>query len=104
MLILILIDVQCLQKVVFSFEKGFLSGKNPSSGSPNKISDSPHPLTLFGKPAPIQKVPKKFSPPPTGYEKIFTPMKKIFVVEGWECIPWKVRIQINTKFPIPPTP
>ena len=57
MLILILIDVQYLQKVVFSFEKG-LDGQNHSSSGPNhlmtpppsKISICPHPLMLFGKP------------------------------------------------------
>ena len=48
MLIFALIDVQYLQNVVFSFEKG-LNGLNyPSPGShdpinpPNKISVSPH--------------------------------------------------------------
>ena len=37
MLILILINAQCLQNVVFSFEKG-LSGQNPSL-SDEKLSD-----------------------------------------------------------------
>ena len=60
MLILILIDVQHLQKAVFSFEKGF-NHQNHSSGffhlaknsppPPSKISNSPSPLSLFGKPA-----------------------------------------------------
>ena len=57
MLILILTDIQYLLKVIFSFEKG-LNGQNHSSlGSHHlinkfplsKMSDSPHPLTLFGK-------------------------------------------------------
>ena len=65
MLILILINVQYLQKVFFSFEKD-LNGQNHfSSGSRQPIKklpaakfrilpptggDSPHPLTLFGNP------------------------------------------------------
>ena len=57
MLILILIDVQYLKKVVFSFEKGS-DGQNHSSlashhsikkSPPSKIYDFPHPLTLSGK-------------------------------------------------------
>ena len=59
MLILILIDVQYLQKVVFSFEKG-LNGQKHSSGSHHSIKNflqqnfpSPHLLTLFGKPCMI---------------------------------------------------
>ena len=58
MLILILIDVQYSQNTVFSFGKGSNSQNHSSSGSrhpgkkipPSKISDFPHPLTLFGKP------------------------------------------------------
>ena len=59
MLILILIDVQCSQKAVFSFENDSNRQNHASSGSlhlvkksplPSKISDSPHPLPLFGKP------------------------------------------------------
>ena len=55
MLILILINVQYLQNVVFSFEKG-LNGQNHSSSgshhptqkSPSKVSRSaPHSLTLL---------------------------------------------------------
>ena len=42
MLVLILIDVQNLQQVLFSFEKG-LNGQNHSSVGIH------HPLTLFGK-------------------------------------------------------
>ena len=64
MLVLILINVQYLQKVVFSFEKG-LNAQNHSSGSHHLIKKSDrhprppqqnfrfpslHPLTLFGKP------------------------------------------------------
>ena len=63
MLIWILIDVQYLQNIVFSFEKGS-NGQNHSLSdshprrkkSPSKISNSPFwsgiplPLTLFGKP------------------------------------------------------
>ena len=62
MLVLILIDVQYSQKVVYSLEKGLIH-QNRSSGSfhplipcPSKISDSPqweespHPLLLLGKP------------------------------------------------------
>ena len=65
MLILILINVQFLQNVVFSFENGSV-GQNQSSGdsyyqikkSPSKISyppnggnfpHPPHPVALFGK-------------------------------------------------------
>ena len=55
MLILILIDVQYLQNVVFSFEKG-LDGQNyPSSSShylikkPSKISHSPPSLNAIWK-------------------------------------------------------
>ena len=47
MLILVLIDVQYLQKAIFSFEKGMIGQNNSSSGfhhpvkkSPSKISDS----------------------------------------------------------------
>ena len=56
MLVLILVDVQYLQKVVSSFQKG-LDGQNHSSGSnhlikksPSKIPNAPHPLTLLVKP------------------------------------------------------
>ena len=59
MLVLILVDVQYLQKVVFSFQKG-LDGQNHSSGSnhmikksPSKIPNAPHPLTLLVKPCHI---------------------------------------------------
>ena len=52
-----LINIQYLQNVVFSFEKGF-NGKNHSSSgsyhqikiSTSKISHFPHPLAIFGKP------------------------------------------------------
>ena len=63
MLILILIDVQYLQKVDYSFQKGLNGQTHSSSGSHHqvkktgKISDSPShwgrnspSLTLFGKP------------------------------------------------------
>ena len=68
MLILILIDVQYLQKVVFSFEKGSNDQNHSSSGSHHPIKNPPqqnfklpstgkgiypspnHSLTLFGKP------------------------------------------------------
>ena len=70
MLILILLDAQYLQKVIFSFEKGLNSQNHSSSGSrhpikkftPVKFSNPPpgegagggvvftHPLTLFEKP------------------------------------------------------
>ena len=67
MLILILINVQYLQKIVFSFEKGSNGQNHSSSGSHYPIKKSPHlggggeggnlphhpltcPLTLFGNP------------------------------------------------------
>ena len=65
MLILILIYIQYLQNVVFSFEKGSNGQNHSSSGSHHQIKkispaknpipptgggDFSHPLTLFGKP------------------------------------------------------
>ena len=50
MLILILIDAQYLQKVVFIFEKGSNGQNYYSLIPPNKISNFSHPLMLFGKP------------------------------------------------------
>ena len=61
MLILISVDVQCLQNVVFSFEKGSNGQNHLPSGSdhPIKIPPPPekfpnplefHPLTIFGIP------------------------------------------------------
>ena len=71
MLILILIDVHHSQKAVFGLEKGSNCQNHSSSGSlhlvtphptlphpRSKISDSPHPLALFGKPCFIS-VPKQ---------------------------------------------
>ena len=66
MLILILIDVHHSQKAVFGLEKGSNCQNHSSSGSLHlvtphphgKISDSPHPLALFGKPCFIS-VPKQ---------------------------------------------
>ena len=63
MLILILMDVQYLQNVVFSFEKGLNGPKHSPSDSHHPIQkllwlnfpfpcnggDSPNPLMLFGK-------------------------------------------------------
>ena len=57
MLLFILINVQCLQNVVFSFEKG-LSGQNHSLSDSHHLIEksplvnfpSPTPLTLLGKP------------------------------------------------------
>ena len=49
MLILILTDVQCSQKDVFSFEKG-LNYQNPGKKSPQGKFSVPYPLQLFGKP------------------------------------------------------
>ena len=51
MLILILLDAQYLQKVIFSFEKGLNSQNHSSSGSQ-------HPIKKF--------TPVKFSNPPNG--------------------------------------
>ena len=55
MLILILIDVQYSQKAVFSFEglnfqNHSISGNHYPVKKSSKISNPPHPLTLFGKP------------------------------------------------------
>ena len=52
MLILILINVQYLQKVVFRFEKG-LNGQNHSSGSHNLTTPLP-PLQNFQFPPPLR--------------------------------------------------
>ena len=56
-LILILIDVQYLRNVVFSFEKGLIQQNHCSSVShhplthpPSNISYPPHPLLVSGKP------------------------------------------------------
>ena len=55
MLTLILINVQYLKNVVFSFENGS-NGQNHSTSDsycpifPSGISDSSHPITLFGEP------------------------------------------------------
>ena len=57
MLILILINVQCLQNVIFSFERGssdqnhfFLDSHRPIEKTPRQISHPSYPFTLFGKP------------------------------------------------------
>ena len=57
MLLLILINVQYLQNVIFSFEKGS-NGQNhslsdsdhPKEECPKANFPSPYPITLFGKP------------------------------------------------------
>ena len=58
MLILVLTDIQYLQKAVSSFEKGSKRQNHSSSGSlypvtppPTKMSDSPHP-TVENLPSP----------------------------------------------------
>ena len=48
MLILILIDVQYLQKIVFSFGKGLNDQNHSSSGSQHLIKKIPH-QKLFGR-------------------------------------------------------
>ena len=52
MLILILIDVQYSQKVVFSFEKGSNCQNHSSSGSLNLVKKSPPPPVKFPIPHP----------------------------------------------------
>ena len=51
MLILILIDVQYLSKVVFSFEKGPNGQDHSSSSSPHPIKKIPPPQQIFDQPS-----------------------------------------------------
>ena len=79
MLILILIDVQYLQNVVFGFEKGS-NGQNHHSIKnffPAKFpilatdgGNSPYPLTLFGKPCTNVQSSKKMTFLLFSYEKV----------------------------------
>ena len=57
-----LIDVQYLQKVVFSFEKGSNGQNHSSSGSHNPIKKSPLPRAKFPIPPPLSVIWKTVKP------------------------------------------